>query len=403
MARGTKATSKKEVEPAWLGLRLVSSLGVTPLIPFPGSPSPCSDCKFSHDATGVRCIQFAQSGKCRHGDRCVFVHGDPLDEPRPRSPRTPPRDSPRRSTGTRGGGKEISPERYDEEEEDLMGYDDDTKMIELLIRKSDLARAEADPVFKLLKFNGDTEQMDAEWCSWTSGMLSSLELHEIVKSYEIPLGEVEEWINDLRIWFQRANVEEGSDPKRGKKRSLEGESGKDTPTKKEVFGTSETEVTVEEEVRKAKKKRKTTASEDPYTLLVPRPKKMPVNTEKGGSSSKAVVSGEEKASSRTRTKTSVSGKTQKKEKSQSPKKEEVAKVKGSEEKDRSSDVDAQASTTVDAELGQSCQAIEDAKREGLVSSIQRCVQDPVLTVSDLEHVLLRLHLSIDANRKKKKG
>ena len=39
------------------------------------------DCKFSHDATGVRCIQFAQSGKCRHGDRCVFVHGDPLDGP----------------------------------------------------------------------------------------------------------------------------------------------------------------------------------------------------------------------------------------------------------------------------------------------------------------------------------
>ena len=54
------------------------------------------DCKFSHDATGVRCIQFARSGKCRHGDRCVFEHGDPLDEQRPRSPRTPPRDGPRR-------------------------------------------------------------------------------------------------------------------------------------------------------------------------------------------------------------------------------------------------------------------------------------------------------------------
>ena len=95
------------------------------------------------------------------------------------------------------------------------------------------------------------------------------------------------------------------------------------------------------------------------------------------------------------------GKTKKKEKSQSPKKEEVVVVKGPEEKDRSSDVDAQASTAVDAELGQSCQAIEDAKREGLVSSIQRCVQDPVLTVSDLEYVLLRLHLSIDTHRKKK--
>ena len=268
--------------------------------------------------------------------------------------------------------------------------------------KSDLARAEADPVFKLLKFKGDAEQMDAEWCSWTSGMLSSLELHEIVKSYEVPLEEVEEWINDLRIWFQQANLEEGSDPKRGKKRSLERESSKDTPAQKEVLETSETEVNVEEEVKKAKKKRKTAASEDPYTLLVPRPKKKPVNTEKGGSSSKAVVSGEEKASSRTRAKTSVSNKTQKKEKSQSPKKKEVAKVKGPDEKDRSSDMNAQASTAVDAELGQSCKAVEGAKREGLISSIQRCVQDPVLTVSDLEHVLLRLHLSIDANRKKKK-
>ena len=61
-------------------------------------------------------------------------------------------------------------------------------------------------------------------------------------------------------------------------------------------------------------------------------------------------------------------------------------VQGPEEKDRPSDVDAPASTTVNAELGQSCQAIEDAKREGLVSSIQRCVQDPVLTVSDLENI-----------------
>ena len=149
------------------------------------------DCKFSHDATGVRCIQFAQSGKCRYGDKCVFEHGDPLDEQRPRSPRTPP----------------------------------DTKMVELLMEaisfmsngKSDLARAEADPVFKLLKFKGDAEQMDREWCSWTTGMLSTLELHEIVKSYEVSLAEVEEWVNDLRIWFERANVEEERDPKKGKK------------------------------------------------------------------------------------------------------------------------------------------------------------------------------------------
>ena len=200
------------------------------------------DCKFSHDATGVRCIQFAQSGKCRYGDKCVFEHGDPLDEQRPRSPRTPPRDGPRRSSGTKGGEKEISPERFDEDEEDFMVYDDDTKMVELLMEaisfmsngKSDLARAEADPVFKLLKFKGDAEQMDREWCSWTTGMLSTLELHEIVKSYEVSLAEVEEWVNDLRIWFERANVEEERDPKRGKKRSLERESSKDIPAEKEV-------------------------------------------------------------------------------------------------------------------------------------------------------------------------
>ena len=189
-------------------------------------------CKFSRDTAGVRCIQFYQSGRCRHGDKCVFEHGDPLGGQRPRSPRTPPRDSPRRGTGRMDGGRKGSPERFDEDEEDLMVYDDDTRMMELLMEaisymsdgKSDLARAEADPVFKLLKFNGNAEQMDAEWCSWTSGMLSSLELHEIVKPYETPLEDVEEWINDLRIWFQRATLEEGSDTKRGKKRSLERES-----------------------------------------------------------------------------------------------------------------------------------------------------------------------------------
>ena len=142
---------------------------------------------------------------------------------------------------------------------------------------------------------------------------------EIVKSYEISLEEVEEWINELRIWFQRANLEEGSDSKRGKKRSLERESSKDTPAQKEVPETSETEVIVDEEVRKTKKKRKTAATDDPYTLLVPKPKKKPVNTEKSGSSSKAVVL-EEKPSSCTRTKTAVSSKAQNMEKGQSPRK-----------------------------------------------------------------------------------
>ena len=74
-----------------------------------------------------------------------------------------------------------------------------------------------------------------------------------MKSYEIPLVDVEEWINDLRIWLQRANMEEERDPKRGKKRSLDRESSKDTPAKKEVVGTSETDVAVEEEVKKGQK------------------------------------------------------------------------------------------------------------------------------------------------------
>ena len=258
-----------------------------------------------------------------------------------------------------------------------MVYDDDTKMTELLMEaisflsdgKSDLARAEADPLFKLLKFNGDADQMDREWVSWTTSMLSVLELHEVVKSYDVSLAEVEEWVNDLRIWYERANLGEEKDSKRGKKRSLERESSKDIPAEKEVVETSETEVAVEEEMKKVKKKRKAAAIEDPYTLLVPKPKKMPANIERGGSSSNAVVSAGEKAS-KMRTKSNVGGKTKKKEKSQSPKKEEVVMVQGPEEKDRPSDVDAPASTTVNAELGQSCQAIEDAKREGLVSSIQ---------------------------------
>ena len=231
-------------------------------------------------------------------------------------------------------------------------------------------------------------------------MLSVLELHEVVKSYEVSLEEVEEWVNDLRIWFERANLEEEKDPKRGKKRSLERESSKEIPAEKEVVETSETEVIVEEEAKKVKKKRKPVVIEDPYTLLVPKPKKMPATIEKSGSSSNAAVSAGEKAS-RMRAKSIVGGKAKKKEKSQSPKKGEVVVVKGPEEKDRPPDVDAQASAAVSAELGQSCQAIEDAKREGLVSSIQRGVQDPVLAVSDLEYILLQLHLKIANNRKKK--
>ena len=366
------------------------------------------DCEFSHDATGVRCVQFARSGKCRFGDRCVFGHEVPLEKQRPRSPRTPPRDGPRRKSGANGGKKEISPEQFGDDEEDFMVYDEETKMTELLMEaisflsngKSDLARAEADPLFKLLKITGDADYMDQVWVSWTTEMLSVLELLEVVKSYDVSLAEVEEWANDLRIWYERANLGEEKDPKKGKKRSLEGESSKDIPAEKEVVETSETEVAVEEEKKKVKKKRKAAAIEDPYTLMVPKPKKMPAVIEKGGSSSNVVVSAVEKAS-KARTKSNVGGKTKKKEKSQSPKKEEVVMVQDPEEKDRPSDAEAPGSANANEELDQSCQAIEDAKREGLVSSIQRGIQDPILTISDLEYILLQLHLKIANNRKKK--
>ena len=366
------------------------------------------DCGFSHDATGVRCVQFARSGRCRFGDRCVFEHGVPLEKQRPRSPRTPPRDGPRRKSGANGGEKEIPPEQFDDDEEDFMVYDEETKMTELLMEaisflsggKPDLARAEADPLFKLLKFTGDADQMDQVWVSWTTEMLSVLELLEVVKSYDVSLAEVEEWVNDLRIWYERANLGEEKDPKKGKKRSLEGESSKDIPAEKEVVETSETEVAVEEEKKKVKKKRKAAAIEDPYTLMVPKPKKMPTIIEKGGSTSNVVASAVEK-SSKTRTKSNVGGKTKKKEKSQSPKKEEVVMVQDPEEKDRPSDAEAPGPANANEELGQSCQAIEDAKREGLVSSIQRGIQDPILTISDLEYILLQLHLKIANNRKKK--
>ena len=368
-----------------------------------------SECRYSHDAAGVRCIQFHQTGKCRRGDECVFEHGETLGVQRPRSPRTPPRDR-SKGDGRSNGERQGSPERFDDEE-DLMVYDDDTKMVELLMEavscmsdgKSDLAYAEADPVFKHIKFEGDNELREAEWCSWTSGMLTPLKLRDIVKSFEVSLEEVEEWTNDLRIWCRKAVLDEEANPKKGKKRSLEGEFVKVAPEKEVVPETSETRVNVDEELKKAKKKKKPAATEDPYTLQVPRPKKRPAKAEKGGSSSVVVASEKEGSSSRARAKTGVSGKSHKKEKSQSPRKKEVASVEDPEEKDQPSEVDVQATASTEARLDQSCPAIEEARREGTISSIQRYILDPILTVSDLERLLLYLRASIDANRTKGAG
>ena len=355
--------------------------------------------------TGTVCCINVDGVYLDYGDLNALI--PVLGAERPRSPMTPPRDRPKKGDGGRNG----SPERF-EEEEDLMVYDDDTRAVELLSEavsymsdgKPDVARAEGEPIFKLIRLNGDDELKDSEWCSWTSGMLSLLELHDVVKTYGIPLNEIEEWTSDLRIWYHNANLEVESDSKKGKKRPLEKESKDDAPVAKVVPETSETRVNVDDELRKVKKKRKSTATEDPYTLLVPKPKKRPANmdrSEKGESSSKAVVSSEEKASPRTKTGSSA-GKTQKKEKSQSPKKKGVAQGKDPEAKDRPSEVEAKASATVDSKVAQSCKAIEDARREGAIASIQRCLVDPVLTVPDMEHIFLRLHLSIAANRENEK-
>ena len=102
-----------------------------------------------------------------------------------------------------------------------MVYDDDTRAFELLSEavgymsggKDNIDRFEGEAIFKLLRMTGSEEQKDTEWCSWTEGMLSVLELHE-----------VEEWANDLRIWYQRPRSKGGSDPKDGGERPVEEES-----------------------------------------------------------------------------------------------------------------------------------------------------------------------------------
>ena len=354
-----------------------------------------ADCKYSHNTEGVRCIQY-QKGVCHRGDDCVFEHGESSGRQRPRSPRTPPRDHLRKRDGTRSGERHGSPERA--EEEDQMVYDDDTRMVELLMEavsvlsggKPDLAYAEAEAVFRLIRFNGDRDQRSSEWCTWTSGTLTPLQLHDVVKSFEVSLQEVEEWTEDLRIWYNQANLEEEDVPKRGKKRSQEGGVREVTPGREIVPEVSETRVNVEEDMKRVKKRKKAAVTEDPYTLLAPKPKKRPANMEKSGSS-KAVVSGEEKPSSKAR-KSGASVKSQKREKS--PGKKEVSVAESPEGRD--------APTFAAAETGQdpTCPAVEEAKKEGMISSIQRSVMDPSLTAWDLEQVLTRLRLSIDANRAK---
>ena len=50
----------------------------------------------------------------------------------------------------------------------------------------------------------------------------------------------------------------------------------------------------------------------------------------------------------------------------------------------------------------SCKAIEEARREGLISSIQRCLTDPLVQVQDLESILVQLHKICEAGRETNK-
>ena len=234
------------------------------------------ECRFSHDTAGVRCIPLFQAGKCKRGNQCVFEHE------RPRSPATPPRDRPKKGDGER----RFSPERR-EDLEGVMEYDEETEKSNLIAEavsymsggRDDIDRWEGEPIFKLLRIT-DEDQKNEEWLSWTDKMLSTLELYEVVRSCDIPLAEVEECVNDLRIWYEKAQLEGGGDPNGGTKRPLEEESADEPSAEEVVPEVTEVIVEVEEKPEKSKKKRKLAATRDPYTVLAPRPKKRPINADR---------------------------------------------------------------------------------------------------------------------------
>ena len=370
------------------------------------------ECKFSHDTAGVRCIPFSQTGRCKRGDRCVFEHE------RPRSPATPPRDRPKKGDG----GRRFSPERGEDLGEE-MEYDEETEKSNLIAEavsymsggRDDIDRWEGEPIFKLLRIT-DEDQKNEEWLSWTDKMLSALELYEVVRSVDIPLEEVEEWVNDLRIWYEKAQLDGGSDPNGGTKRPLEEEFADEPAVEEVVPEVTEVIVEVDEEPEKNRKKRRLAATHDPYTLLVPRPKKRPIGAtpaEVNVPAKKAAISKVEKssiqkgekASHRARSKPgSSAGRLQKKEKAPSPKKRDAAPDEGGEsvKRGQASVPAASEPVAVTSQVTTSCKAIEEARREGLVSSIQRCLTDPLVQVQDLESILVQLCKICEAGRETNK-
>ena len=196
-----------------------------------------------------------------------------------------------------------------------MVYDEETEKSNLIAEavsymsggKDNIDRWEGEPIFKLLRIT-DEDQKNEEWLSWTDKMLSVLELYEVIRSYDVPLAEVEEWTNDLRIWYEKAQLDGESGPNGGTKRPLE-EGSADEPAVEEVVPeVTEVIVEVDEEPEKSKKKRKLAATHDPYTVLAPRPKKRPINMDRAEvnlPAKKVAIPKAEKSSHRARSKLAV--------------------------------------------------------------------------------------------------
>ena len=194
----------------------------------------------------------------------------------------------------------------------------------------------------------------------------------------------------------------GSDPKDGDKKPVEEESLEAPSTDEVVPEVTEVTVQVEDELKKEQKKRKTAAMDDPYMLMPPMPKKKPKTldrAEQAGSSKKVVVSNEGNALPHAHTKTGIlAKKPQRKEKSVSPQKKEAGPDEDSEMRSQSSETATRVQAAVAPQAVQSCKAIEDARREGIISSIQRCLMDPSVRIQDLEDILVRPHQICEAGR-----
>ena len=146
-------------------------------------------------------------------------------------------------------------------------------------------------------------------------------------------------MNDLRIWYENAQLDGGSDPNGGTKRPLEEEVAGEPAVEEEVVPeVTEVIVEVDEEPEKSRKNRRLAATHDPYTLLVPRPKKRPIDATPVEAKKAAVSKVEkpsiqkgEKTSHRVRSKPgSSASRLQKKEKAPSPKKRDAAPNEGGE-------------------------------------------------------------------------